>query len=173
MKIGGYDFDSLQEGTLLKVKKAFGLTNTGNFQSYNNGTNRFDVGNYLCIVNIRKHWDPYYKGFAFLSFGGGTHWLSSRPWPSSPSGPIGWACRKLKPRCPGERFPSKAQQSQSGSTQASRPCRLAANRRCAGSIRPICLQPECAESSGGEGCRIFAATRGRSGDRPDRDWSLP
>jgi hypothetical protein len=66
LNLGGYSFETLREGTILRSKKSFGLTNTGNFQSYDGATNRYTWGTYFLITNLTRL-DNYYIHFRFIS----------------------------------------------------------------------------------------------------------
>lgn len=73
LNLGGYTFDNIHDGTIIKVKKSFGLTNTGNFQSYNGATNKYVWGSLLTVMSL-KRLDKYYISFRFFP-NSSTEWL--------------------------------------------------------------------------------------------------
>jgi len=71
--IGGYSFDTLRNGTIVRCIKSFGHSLGGVLRSYNGSARKIAVGSYLVIYNIKKI-DQYYISFNYVNAGGAS-WL--------------------------------------------------------------------------------------------------
>jgi len=67
--IGGYSFDTLRNGTIIKCIKPFGTSKGGVIRAYQGSAKRIPLETYLVIFNIRKL-DSYYISFGYINVGG-------------------------------------------------------------------------------------------------------
>lgn len=68
MGIGGYTFNTLKNGSIIKCIKSFGITTGGVIRSFNDAASRVTYGSYLMIYNIKKL-DNYYISFKYRNTG--------------------------------------------------------------------------------------------------------
>jgi len=69
MGLGGFSFDTLRNGTIIKCIKFFGTTKGGVIRGYSGASKRIQRETYLVIFNIKKL-DSYYISFQYINAGG-------------------------------------------------------------------------------------------------------
>ena len=65
LDLGGMSFETLRDGSILKTKKRFGLTSTGNFRSYNGAKIPVKVGAYILVMGLGSAENSKSKSFYF------------------------------------------------------------------------------------------------------------
>jgi hypothetical protein len=67
--IGGYSFNTLRNGTIIRCIKPFGTSLGGVIRGYSGAAKRIPFDTYLVIFNIKKL-DNYYISFEYVNAGG-------------------------------------------------------------------------------------------------------
>lgn len=65
--LGGYTFDTLKPGAILKSLKWFGLSNTGHVRGYHGAANRYAARTYFLVVDIEDI-NNYYKSLRLKGY---------------------------------------------------------------------------------------------------------